>query len=253
MAATLQNSSLEVALKRNADPKLNGKYSVETLDLTLKLALPCTALKHRARQAHGLLIFCMTVVSSSQHGHYMPPNVTRLTDLFHHLTFNDGFSEYFGSSNIHLIDNGSYVDLVLDKSSGSGFVSQDKYCYGFFSAAIKLPLGYSSGVVVAFYLIYSHKTYTCMHGTKRITCMHQSYRSRCASSDRIGKIQMSNADLFPHTHDEIDFELLGHQKGKDWVLQTNIYSNGSVSTGRGEISSLVRPNRTVSSIQHHLE
>ncbi|CAK9137783.1 unnamed protein product [Ilex paraguariensis] len=92
--------------------------------------------------------------------------------------------------------NGSSADLTLDKSSGSGLASKNRYYYGFFSAAIKLPAGFTSGVVVAFYL--------------------------------------SNADLYPHNHDEIDFELLGHEKGRDWVLQTNMYGNGSVSTGREE-------------------
>lgn len=45
---------------------------------------------------------------------------------------------------------------------------------------------------------------------------------------------MSNSDVFPNNHDEIDFELLGHEKIKEWVLQTNIYGNGSVQTGREE-------------------
>jgi len=74
--------------------------------------------------------------------------------------------------------------------------SNSKYYYGFFSTALKLPAGYSSGVVVAFYL--------------------------------------SNSDAFPHNHDEIDFELLGHENRKEWILQTNIYGNGSVGTGREE-------------------
>lgn len=47
-------------------------------------------------------------------------------------------------------------------------------------------------------------------------------------------LQLSNADSYPHNHDEIDIELLGHDKRNDWVLQTNIYANGGVSTGREE-------------------
>ncbi|KAK6160167.1 hypothetical protein DH2020_003548 [Rehmannia glutinosa] len=43
-----------------------------------------------------------------------------------------------------------------------------------------------------------------------------------------------SSDIFPHKHDEIDIELLGHEKRREWVLQTNIYGNGSVSTGREE-------------------
>lgn len=45
---------------------------------------------------------------------------------------------------------------------------------------------------------------------------------------------MSNAEAFPHNHDEIDIELLGHDKRNNWVMQTNLYANGSVSTGREE-------------------
>lgn len=36
--------------------------------------------------------------------------------------------------------------------AGSGFVSQDLYIHGFFSASIKLPTDYTAGVVVAFYV-----------------------------------------------------------------------------------------------------
>lgn len=154
------------------------------------------ALLQQKLLASLLVIFGISAAVSAGNGHDAAPNVTRLTDLFGHLTFNHGFTEFFGGSNIQPINNGSYANLILNKSSGSGLVSQSKYYYGFFSAAIKLPSGYTSGVVVAFY--------------------------------------MSNADLFPHNHDEIDIELLGHEKRKDWVLQTNMYGNGSVSTGREE-------------------
>ncbi|XP_077237766.1 xyloglucan:xyloglucosyl transferase 33 [Tasmannia lanceolata] len=141
------------------------------------------------------LISCITIAVSSTHGQYSPPSLTQLTGLFPHLTFNRSYSEFFGGSNIRQSDNGSHIDLILNKFSGSGFVSQNNYYYGFFSAAIKLPSDYSAGVVVAFY--------------------------------------MTNANVFPHTHDEIDIELLGHEKRKEWVLQTNVYGNGS-TIGREE-------------------
>ncbi|KAG2707520.1 hypothetical protein I3760_05G150800 [Carya illinoinensis] len=144
----------------------------------------------------GLLIFCMALVVSSRNRPYTPPAVAHLTDYFPPVSVDKGFSNFFGGSNIRLLSNGSMASLALDKSSGSGMVSKSKYYYGFFSAAIKLPSGLSPGVVVAFYL--------------------------------------SNADTSPHNHDEIDIELLGHDKRNDWVLQTNIYANGSVSTGREE-------------------
>ncbi|XP_057493459.1 probable xyloglucan endotransglucosylase/hydrolase protein 33 [Actinidia eriantha] len=144
----------------------------------------------------SLLIFFMISSASSRGAIYKPPIVPSLTDRFNRVAVNQGYSEFFGHSNIRLLNNGSNADLILNKSSGSGLVSRNKYHHGFFNAAIKLPSGFTSGVVIAFYL--------------------------------------SNADLFPHNHDEIDIELLGHEKRRDWVLQTNIYGNGSVHTGREE-------------------
>ncbi|KAH7510750.1 hypothetical protein FEM48_ZijujUnG0098500 [Ziziphus jujuba var. spinosa] len=144
----------------------------------------------------ALLILCMSILVSCHSRHFTPPIVTRLTDLFPHVSINNSFYKGFGVSNIQLTGNGFMATLSLDKASGSGLVSKNKYQYGFFSASIKLPSGLSPGVVVAFYL--------------------------------------SNADVYPHNHDEIDIELLGHDKRNDWAFQTNIYANGSVSTGREE-------------------
>ncbi|KAF9669216.1 hypothetical protein SADUNF_Sadunf14G0084800 [Salix dunnii] len=146
----------------------------------------------------GLLVLCMaaSVSAHSRHSHYTPPNVFRLTDVFSHVSIGREYSTFFGGSNTKLLNNGSEANLALDKSSGSGLASRNKYYYGFFSAAIKLPSGLSPGVVVAFYL--------------------------------------SNADNYPHNHDEIDIELLGHDQRNDWVLQTNVYANGSTGTGREE-------------------
>lgn len=51
-----------------------------------------------------------------------------------------------------------HLFLTFDSSgfcfSGSGFVSQDLYLHGFFSASIKLPSDYTAGVVVAFYVSF---------------------------------------------------------------------------------------------------
>ncbi|XP_058758684.1 probable xyloglucan endotransglucosylase/hydrolase protein 33 [Vicia villosa] len=144
-----------------------------------------------------LILSLTTLVSVSSHSRpYTIPSVTHLTDSFPHVTIQTAFSNAFGAKNVKFLGNGSMATLALDKITGSGMVSQNRYNYGFFSAAIKLPAGLSPGVVVAFYL--------------------------------------SNADKFPHNHDEIDIEILGHDKRNDWVIQTNVYANGSVSTGREE-------------------
>ncbi|GFP80087.1 probable xyloglucan endotransglucosylase/hydrolase protein 33 [Phtheirospermum japonicum] len=143
-----------------------------------------------------VLIFCKIVEVCSRGPVYTPPGVERLTDRFGRVSVNQSYDVSFGGSNIRMTSNGTGANISLDKSTGSGLVSKNKYYYGFFNAALKLPAGFTSGIVVAYYL--------------------------------------SNADIFPHNHDEIDIELLGHEKRRDWVLQTNIYGNGSVRTGREE-------------------
>ncbi|GER32254.1 xyloglucan endotransglucosylase/hydrolase protein [Striga asiatica] len=144
----------------------------------------------------SLLTLTKIILIYSRGPVYTPPAVERLTDSFARLSVNQSYYVSYGGNNVHVTGNGTSVNLSLDKSSGSGLMSKNKYYYGFFNAAIKLPSGFTSGVVVAYYL--------------------------------------SNADIYPHNHDEIDIELLGHEKRRDWVLQTNIYGNGSVSTGREE-------------------
>lgn len=112
------------------------------------------------------------------------------------LSFDEGYSQLFGDNNLIVLKDGKSVHLSLDERTGSGFVSQDLYLHGFFSASIKLPADYTAGVVVAFY--------------------------------------MSNGDIFEKNHDEIDFEFLGNIRGKEWRIQTNIYGNGSTNVGREE-------------------
>jgi xyloglucan:xyloglucosyl transferase len=45
-------------------------------------------------------------------------------------------------------------------------------------------------------------------------------------------MQMSNNDVYPENHDEIDFEFLGVVPGEPVLVQTNVYGNGSTSVGR---------------------
>ncbi|XP_071704464.1 probable xyloglucan endotransglucosylase/hydrolase protein 28 [Rutidosis leptorrhynchoides] len=112
------------------------------------------------------------------------------------VSFDEGYSHLFGDDNLQVLNDGKTVHLSLDQRTGSGFVSQDLYLHGFFSASIKLPADYTAGVVVAFY--------------------------------------MSNGDMYEKNHDEIDFEFLGNIRGKEWRIQTNIYGNGSTNVGREE-------------------
>ncbi|KAG9459785.1 hypothetical protein H6P81_004293 [Aristolochia fimbriata] len=110
--------------------------------------------------------------------------------------FDEGYTPLFGDGNLVRSSDGKSVRLLLDRYTGSGFISSDYYNHGFFSASIKLPSDYTAGIVVAFYT--------------------------------------SNGDIFEKTHDELDFEFLGNIRGKKWRLQTNLYGNGSTSRGREE-------------------
>ncbi|KAF8689226.1 hypothetical protein HU200_042014 [Digitaria exilis] len=110
--------------------------------------------------------------------------------------FQAGYMPLFGGDNLVRSPNGRSVRLKLDARTGSGFVSKSAYHHGYFSASIKLPDDHTAGVVVAFYL--------------------------------------SNGDVFPHNHDEVDFELLGNRHGHEWRVQTNVYGNGSTTRGREE-------------------
>ncbi|CAL9747921.1 unnamed protein product [Musa acuminata subsp. burmannicoides] len=120
------------------------------------------------------------------------PELPNLTTL----SFEEGYTQLFGDSNLMLHRDGMAVHLSLDQRTGAGFASQDLYLRGFFSASIKLPSDYAAGVVVAFY--------------------------------------MSNGDVFEKTHDELDFEFLGNIRGREWRVQTNVYGNGSTAVGREE-------------------
>ncbi|KAK8982083.1 hypothetical protein V6N11_037260 [Hibiscus sabdariffa] len=111
------------------------------------------------------------------------------------LSFNESFSTVYGGQNIHF--NGADVEISLTNSTGSGFKSNLLYGDSFFSASIKLPDNhYTAGVVATFYT--------------------------------------TNSDIFPGNHDELDFEFLGNIPGKQWVVQTNFFGNGSEQRGREE-------------------
>ncbi|KAF7829182.1 putative xyloglucan endotransglucosylase/hydrolase protein 30 [Senna tora] len=112
------------------------------------------------------------------------------------IPFNAGYSPLFGDANLVRSPDGNGVRLLLDRFTGSGFISSNMYQYGFFSANIKLPSDYTAGVCVAFYT--------------------------------------SNGNVFEKTHDELDFEFLGNIAGKPWRFQTNLYGNGSTNRGREE-------------------
>lgn len=104
-----------------------------------------------------------------------------------HVMFNQGYRTLWGSQHQSLQQD--TLTLWLDRTSGSGFKSLQRYQSGYFSASMKLQPGYTAGVITSFYL--------------------------------------SNTEDYPGHHDEIDIEFLGTTFGKPYVLQTNVYAKGS--------------------------
>ncbi|XP_020594435.1 probable xyloglucan endotransglucosylase/hydrolase protein 33 [Phalaenopsis equestris] len=104
-----------------------------------------------------MVVCCVICAESVRHG-LTPPSTTKLTELFPRHGYEDKFLDFYGGKNVQKVNNGSAVNLLLDKSSGSGYRSKDVYYHGFFSAAIKLPSGFTAGVVVAFYVSFFSRT-----------------------------------------------------------------------------------------------
>lgn len=66
-----------------------------------------------------LVIFSSLLLSVSSPGPvYRPPTVERLTDRFPRIPIPQGMSTLFGASNIHMKNNGSYANIILDKTTG---------------------------------------------------------------------------------------------------------------------------------------
>uniref|UniRef100_A0A0E0MB66 Xyloglucan endotransglucosylase/hydrolase n=1 Tax=Oryza punctata TaxID=4537 RepID=A0A0E0MB66_ORYPU len=138
--------------------------------------------------------------------------------------FDTAYTPLFGGDNLVRSPDGRTV-LKLDRFTGSGFVSKSAYHHGFFSASIKLPRDYTAGVVVAFYGL----------GVKLVGSEILSERGfEIWMAMTKAKGNLSNGDVFPGKHDELDFELLGNRRGHAWHVQTNMYGNGSTGRGREE-------------------
>lgn len=66
--------------------------------------------------------------------------------------FWNNYEPSWSSHHIKYLNGGTTAELLLDKSSGTGFQSKRSYLFGHFSMKMKLVGGDSAGVVTAFYL-----------------------------------------------------------------------------------------------------
>ncbi|PWZ06944.1 hypothetical protein Zm00014a_024864 [Zea mays] len=101
--------------------------------------------------------------------------------------FDDNYVAQWGRDGYHLVVRGTEANVTMDQSSGAGFRSKSTYGSGFFHMRMKLPSGYTAGVVTTFYLI---------------------------SQPEDG------------SRDEVDLEFLGDKAGVPITLQTNVFVDG---------------------------
>ncbi|KAL4388833.1 hypothetical protein GQ457_09G001530 [Hibiscus cannabinus] len=122
--------------------------------------------------------------------------ITVLVSVFHissqaaapKTSFEDNFSIMFSGNHFKTSEDGNTWFLSLDKETGCGFQTKERYRFGWFSMKLKLVGGDSAGVVTAYYM-----------------CSEKE-----AGPER----------------DEVDFEFLGNRTGQPYLIQTNVYKNG---------------------------
>ncbi|CAL9214567.1 unnamed protein product [Arabidopsis halleri] len=104
-------------------------------------------------------------------------------------SFEDNFNIMWSENHFTTSEDGEIWNLSLDNDTGCGFQTKHMYRFGWFSMKLKLVGGDSAGVVTAYYM-----------------CSENG-----AGPER----------------DEIDFEFLGNRTGQPYIIQTNVYKNGT--------------------------
>lgn len=126
--------------------------------------------------------------------------------------FNDEFDLTWGDHRGKIFSGGKMLSLSLDRVSGSGFKSKKEYLFGRIDMQLKLVAGNSAGTVTAYYVSFKH------------THILKKQRPNFCFFNWCKKmLQLSSEGP---THDEIDFEFLGNETGKPYVLHTNVFAQG---------------------------
>ncbi|CAM0871057.1 unnamed protein product [Alopecurus aequalis] len=145
------------------------------------------AISRRLVAASALGVVVMLLLGWSAEGQPSPGYYP--SSMVSSMPFSQAFSTQWGPQHQSLSADQNALTLWMDRSSGSGFKSKRAYRNGYFGVSMKVQPGYTAGVNTAFYL--------------------------------------SNNEVYPGYHDEIDVELLGTIPGEPYTLQTNVYVRGT--------------------------
>lgn len=104
-------------------------------------------------------------------------------------SFDDNFIKSCPEENFKTSTDGQTWSLSLNKLGGCGFKTKESYRFGWFSMRLKLVGGNSAGVVTAYYM---------------------------CTEDGAGP-----------ERDEVDIEFLGNKTGEPYIIQSNVYKNGT--------------------------
>ncbi|KAJ8431959.1 hypothetical protein Cgig2_024270 [Carnegiea gigantea] len=118
-------------------------------------------------------------------------------------SFKDNFDIMWSESNFKTSSDGQIWYLSLDQETGNIpiVLTKQRYRFGWFSMKLRLVGGDSAGVVTAYYTFDEGKL----------------------NFD----LQMCTENGAGPTRDELDFEFLGNRTGQPYLVQTNVYKNGT--------------------------
>ena len=137
--------------------------------------------------------------------------------------FDDNYVPTWGADGYHLVNQGSQVRLTMDKRSGAGFCSKSTYGSGFFRMRIKVPGGYTAGVVTAFFVGCRSGLACCSYfSLKSVMCCN------CFSCMQLMSVPPQSSD-----RDEVDFEFLGNVTASPSPSRPTSSSTATVTGSRG--------------------